>query len=97
MGSTPPDDPELPSDPRHVRASIRNFRRLVELEPPHRGHRERLARRRQATLTDVQLREIRMNGRVLVKDNTPADFPVAAIVELAAGGAFRTELERGIR
>jgi hypothetical protein len=38
-----------------------------------------------------------MNGRVLVKDNTPADFPVAAIVELAAGGAFRTELERGIR
>lgn len=44
MGSTPPDDPELPSDPRHVRASIRNFRRLVELEPHHRGHRERLAR-----------------------------------------------------
>ena len=48
-------------------------------------------------LLSWELLEIRMNGRVLVKDNTPADFPVAAIVELAAGGAFRTELERGIR
>jgi hypothetical protein len=34
---------------------------------------------------------------VLVKDNTPADFPTAAIVELAAGDAFRTELERGTK
>lgn len=48
-------------------------------------------------LLSWELLEIRMNGRVLVKDNTPADFPVAAIVELAAGDAFRTELERGIR
>lgn len=48
-------------------------------------------------LLSWELLEIRMNGRVLVKDNTPADFPTAAIVELAAGGAFRTELERGIR
>ena len=48
-------------------------------------------------LLSWELLEIRMNGRVLVKDNTPADFPVAAIVELAASGAFRTELERGIR
>jgi len=48
-------------------------------------------------LLSWELLEIRMNGRVLVKDNTPADFPTAAIVELAAGDAFRTELERGIR
>ena len=48
-------------------------------------------------LLSWELLEIRMNGRVLVKDNTPADFPVAAIVELAAGDAFRAELERGIR
>jgi hypothetical protein len=48
-------------------------------------------------LLSWELLEIRMNGMVLVKDNTPADFPVAAIVELAAGGAFRTELERRIR
>ena len=48
-------------------------------------------------LLSWELLEIRMNGRVLVKDNTPADFPTAAIVELAASDAFRTELERGIR
>lgn len=48
-------------------------------------------------LLSWELLEIRMNGRVLVKDNTPADFPVATIVELAASGAFRAELERGTK
>lgn len=48
-------------------------------------------------LLSWELLEIRMNGRMLVKDNTPADFPVAAIVELAASGAFRAELERGTK
>jgi hypothetical protein len=48
-------------------------------------------------LLSWQLLEIRLHGRMLVKDNTPADFPVAAIVELAASDAFRTELERGTR
>lgn len=31
-------------DPKAVRAAIKNFRRLLELEPRHRGHREQLAR-----------------------------------------------------
>ncbi len=48
-------------------------------------------------LLSWQLLEIRLHGKMLVKDNTPADFPVAAIVELAASDAFRTELERGAR
>ncbi len=33
-----------PFDPKAVRAAIKNFRRLLELEPRHRGHREQLAR-----------------------------------------------------
>lgn len=33
-----------PQDPKAVRAAIKNFRRLLELEPRHRGHREQLAR-----------------------------------------------------
>lgn len=33
-----------PADSKAVRAAIKNFRRLLELEPRHRGHREQLAR-----------------------------------------------------
>ena len=48
-------------------------------------------------LISWELVAIKLNGTMLVSSNTPADFPVAAIVELAASDAFRIELERGTR
>ncbi len=45
-------------------------------------------------LISWELVAIKLNGTMLVSSNTPADFPLAAIVEVAASNAFRDELER---
>jgi CRP-like cAMP-binding protein len=68
-----------PSDPKAVRAAIKNFRRLLELEPRHRGHREQLARLYEADLQPkAALREWLGLARELRQDGFLEDAVAAA-------------------
>ena len=46
-------------------------------------------------LISWELVAIKLNGAMLVSNNTPLDFPLDAIAQVAASDAFRSELERG--
>jgi tetratricopeptide (TPR) repeat protein len=68
-----------PQDPKAVRAAIKNFRRLLELEPSHRGHREQLARLYEADLQPkAALREWLGLARELRQDGFLEDAVAAA-------------------
>ena len=42
-----------------------------------------------------ELMAIKLNGAMLVNSNTPSDFPLDAIAQVAASDAYRNKLERG--
>jgi len=46
-------------------------------------------------LISWELVAIKLNGAMLVSNNTPSDFPLSAIALVAASDAFRRELEKG--